>query len=344
MIHFRLTRLILRKHIPKILFTLEYLPKFSLSTNRLNKFIWILPLSFIEKAPIYDYDEMDRRLKNTDIAVAIEIPPNFAKDLAKGHTVTIAAWVDGAMPQRAETIRGYIQGIHQDWLLKQAKYKYGTEFSLPFDLELRYRYNPSVQSLVAIAPAVIPILLLLIPAMLTALSVVREKELGSIINLYVTPVSKLEFLLGKQIPYLIISMINFALLILVALFIFQVPIKGSLFALTVITLLFCGFSTGFGLLASTFTKSQIAAMFFTIVGTLIPAIQFAGLLNPVSSLEGTGKIIGELYPASHILTATRGVFNKALGFNDLSSEFFVLLITAPIVTLLSVFLLKKQER
>ena len=298
---------------------------------------------FVEHDPIYNYDELDHRMRNAEIALAIEIPPNFARDVAKGSPVEIAVWIDGAMPQRAETIRGYVQGMHMDWLQKEAKYQYGLELTPQFDVEVRYRYNPDVKSLMAIVPAVIPIMLLLIPAMLAALSVVREKELGSILNLYVTPVTKLEFLLGKQFPYIIIALLNFVLMVFMAILIFGVPVKGSLLTLTLAVFFFSIFSTGFGLLASSFTSSQIGAMFFTIIGTLIPAIQFAGMLNPVSSMDGISRLIGEIYPASHMLTVSRGIFSKALYFNDLSGELFVLMIGGPIIVLCSVLLLKKQD-
>jgi ribosome-dependent ATPase len=192
-------------------------------------------------------------------------------------------------------------------------------------------------------PAVIPLLLLMIPAMLTALSVVREKELGSIINLYVTPVTRSEFLLGKQLPYVVLAMLNFGLMTLLAVTLFGVPVKGSFMALVAAALLFVVFSTGFGLFCSIFTRSQIAAMFMTIVGTIIPAVQFSGLLNPVSSLAGIGAFIGRVYPATYFLNITRGVFNKALGFPGLHASFWPLLIAAPVVVGISILFLKKQE-
>ncbi|WP_434778122.1 ribosome-associated ATPase/putative transporter RbbA [Neisseria sp. Ec49-e6-T10] len=308
---------------------------------------YILNLSgsryFNEKAPIQDYAELDKRMRNGDISLAIEIPPNFALDVQKGSPVSIGAWVDGAMPQRAETIQGYVQGIHQLWLVEQAQEKLGAPISSHFNIETRFRYNPDVKSLPAIVPAVIPILLLMFPAMLTALSVVREKEMGSIINLYVTPVTRTEFLIGKQIPYVVLAMFNFLLMTLLAVTLFDVPIKGSILTLALATFIYCIITTGVGLLASTFTRSQIAAMFFTLVGTLIPAIQFAGMINPVSSLEGGGKIIGEVYPATHMLIISRGVFSKALNITDLYGSFAMLLIVLPIILILSVILLKKQE-
>ncbi|SPY96233.1 ABC-type multidrug transport system [Proteus mirabilis] len=177
---------------------------------------------FIEKAPITDYNQLERRLRSGDITVAIEIPPNFARDVAKGHKVKIGVWIDGAMPNRAETVRGYIQAMHLTWMLDMAMRQPTNmvdQFS-PIDIETRYRYNPDVKSLPAIVPAVIPLLLMMIPAMLSALSVVREKELGSIINLYVTPVTKAEFLLGKQIPYILLGMFNFFMLCALSVFVF----------------------------------------------------------------------------------------------------------------------------
>ena len=117
------------------------------------------------------------------------------------------------MPQRAETIRGYAQGMHLNWLNQVARYRGGQPVTTPATVELRYRYNPNVKSVMAIVPAVIPLLLLLIPAMLATLSVVREKDLGSIINFYVTPTTRLEFLLGKQLPYVALGMLSFLLLV-----------------------------------------------------------------------------------------------------------------------------------
>jgi len=298
---------------------------------------------FTERPPLADYTELDRRMRSGELALALEIPPNFARDVERGRPVQIAAWVDGSMPQRAETVQGYVEGMHQGWLLDMAKHRLGQNPVSPAKIESRYRYNPDVLSLPAMVPSVIPLLLLMIPAMLTALSVVREKELGSIVNLYVTPVTRTEFLLGKQLPYLVLAMLNFGLMSLLAVSLFGVPIKGSFITLTAGALLYVAFSTGFGLFCSTFTRSQIAALFLTIVATIIPAVQFAGLLNPVSSLAGVGALIGRIYPATYFLNITRGVFNKALGFSGLHASFWPLLLAAPVMVGLSILLLKKQE-
>ncbi|QSW13960.1 ribosome-associated ATPase/putative transporter RbbA [Klebsiella michiganensis] len=299
---------------------------------------------FIEQPPLQSYSELDRRMRNGELAVAIEIPPNFGRDIARGTPVQIGVWVDGAMPNRAETVRGYVQAMHLAWLQEMA----GRQASPNRDtslisIETRYRYNPDVKSLPAIVPAVIPLLLMMIPAMLSALSVVREKELGSIINLYVTPTTRSEFLLGKQVPYIVLGMFNFFLLCALSVFVFGVPHKGSFLTLTLAALLYVTIATGLGLLISTFMKSQIAAIFGTAIITLIPATQFSGMIDPVASLEGPGRWIGQIYPTSHFLTIARGTFSKALNLTDLWGAFIPLLIAVPLVLGLSVWLLKKQE-
>jgi ribosome-dependent ATPase len=300
---------------------------------------------FIEQPPIADYNDMDRRMRAGKLALAIEIPPGFARDIARGREVRIGAWIDGAMPMRAETVQAYVHGMHGLWLAQKAsRSSQGAAAILPASIETRFRYNPDVRSLVAMVPAIIPLLLLLIPAMLASLSVVREKELGSIVNFYVTPTGRLEFLLGKQIPYALLGMLNALLLTLLAVTVFAVPFTGSLAALAAGTLLFVVCATAMGFVISAFMRSQIAAIFGTAILTILPATQFSGMIDPVSSLQGAGAVIGQIYPMTHFLTISRGTFSKALGFGDLHAAFIPLLIAAVFLTGLGALLLKKQGR
>lgn len=300
---------------------------------------------FTEKPPIADYADLDRRLTNGEISLAIEIPPGFGRDVARGKAVQIGAWIDGAMPMRAETVRGYVQGMHTSWLAQRAREQYGAAASAgAFNLEIRYRYNPAVLSLVAMVPAIMPMLLLMIPAMLAALSVVREKELGSIINFYVTPVTRMEFLVGKQLPYIGLAFMNFLMLVAFAVFAFRIPFTGSFLTLAAAALLYVIVTTGMGLVISSFMKSQIAAIFGTAIITLIPAAQYSGVIDPVSSLEGMGKLIGQIYPTTYFVTISRGTFSKGLNFADLASSFIPLLIAVPVIYALGASLLKKQAR
>jgi len=299
---------------------------------------------FIERPPLRDHAEIDRRLRAGEINLALEIPHGFGRDLERGSTVQIGVWIDGAMPGRAETVRTYLQGLHQHWLTTQAREAQGPSAPGFATIETRFRYNPDIASLPAMVPTVIPLLLFLIPAILSTLSVVREKELGSIVNLYVTPITRLEFLLGKQIPYVVLAMISFLLLTGLAVFIFGVPLKGSFPALAFAALLYVMATTAFGLLVSAFVSSQVAGIFAAGVLGILPVVQFSGLIEPVSSLAGFGRVIGEIHPASHFLTITRGTFSKGLTFTDLKASYVSLAMAFPVLIGVGALLLKKQAR
>ena len=300
---------------------------------------------FTEQPPIEGAADLDRRMRSGELSLAIEIPPGFARDVAAGRDVAIGGWIDGAMPSRAETAQGYVQGLHAHWLQSRAREIY-SEAALAgdFQLETRFRYNPSVESLVAMVPAVIALVLLFIPAMLSTLSIVREKDLGSIVNLYVTPVSRLEFLLGKQLPYVGLSMLNFVTLTVFAVVVQGVPFTGSLAAFALGGLLYAVAATGLGLFISSFMNSQIAAIFFTTIATMLLAVQYSGMIDPVASMEGSAAVIGALNPASHFVTIARGAFSKALGFSDLAGSLLPLLAAGPVLLALSVLFLRKQAR
>ena len=299
---------------------------------------------FIEHPPIVDTPDLDRRMNNGELSLALDIPAGFGRDLRRGHWPEIGVWIDGAMPYRGETVRGYVLGMHLDYVQQIILEATGETSVYPVNIVSRYRYNQDVKSIYAMVPAVIPLLLIFIPAILMALGVVREKELGSITNLYVTPVTRLEFLLGKQLPYIAVAMISFLLLLIQSQVVFAVPVKGSLPALVLAALLYVIVTTGFGLLISTFTSTQIAALFGTALLSIVPTVSFSGLTSPVSALEGAGYWIGQFFPASYFLVISRGIFTKALGLLDLLPQFLALAAFIPVLTVLSVVLLRKQEK
>ncbi len=300
---------------------------------------------FNEHAPITSSEELDRRMASGELSLAFEIPPDFGKNLRRGKTVEIGVWIDGAMPFRGETIRGYLQGMHYSYLAQLARQTLGTTPHLvPGTIAARYRYNQDFKSLYAMVPAVIPLLLVFIPAILMAVAVVREKEMGSITNFYATPVTRLEFLLGKQLPYIGVSMVSFYGLVALAIYVFGVPLKGSLLTLSSAALLFVMATTGIGLLMSAFTRTQIAALAATAIITLLATVNFSGLTSPISSLSGMGAVIGTYFPATYFLNISRGVFTKALEFRDLVADFLALASFIPVLTLLSALFLTKQEK
>ncbi|HET6377277.1 MAG TPA: ribosome-associated ATPase/putative transporter RbbA [Methylocella sp.] len=299
---------------------------------------------FSEKAPLKDYDDLERRLRAADIRAAIEIPPSFGRDIKKGIPASAGAWVDGAMPFRAETIRGYLQALHQKYLRDLAAREaqpLGT--AEPVRIETRFVYNQDFYSIFAMVPGTIAFLLILIPAILMALAIVREKELGSITNLYVTPVTRIEFLIGKQLPYIAIGMANFMVLFLMAVLVFGVPLKGSFFALACGAFLYVIAATGYGMFISSFARTQIAALFGTAILTFMSAFQFSGLLTPFSSLSGIAAFIGWIFPMTYFLPVSVGAFTKGLGLADLAGNLASLAIFSAVLTMLSLVFLRGQE-
>ncbi|HEY1361561.1 MAG TPA: ribosome-associated ATPase/putative transporter RbbA [Xanthobacteraceae bacterium] len=300
---------------------------------------------FTEKAPLASHDDIDRRMRDGSIKAAIELPPRFGSDLKRGRPVSVGAWIDGAMPFRAETIRGYIEGTHRQFVSELEAAGQLKSVPLPTaKVETRFLYNQDFESIYAMVPATISLLLALIPAILMALAIVREKELGSITNLYVTPVTRIEFLLGKQMPYIAVSMVNFILMLLMALLIFRVPLRGSFPVLGLGALLYVTTTTAYGMLISAFTRTQIAALFGTAILTVLPATQFSGMMTPVSSLTGGAALMGRAFPMSYFLPVSVGTFTKGLGFADLGGYLAALAVFIPILIALSLLLLRKQER
>ncbi len=300
---------------------------------------------FVRHAPARTQEELQRRLKSHEIEVALEVEPNFGRNLGKGNVGEITAWLDGAPTNRAESLRQYLVGVHDVFLKEVLRSSPGVFPSrAAVEVETRFAYNPTFESVYAIVPSVPAILLILIPAILMAVSVVREKELGSIINFYVTPTRRLEFLLGKQLPYIVIGMINYAVLLMIAVVVFGVPLKGSGWMLTVCTLLYVVATTALGMLVATFTSSQVAAVFITAILTILPTTQFSGLLQPVSTLEGSARAFGTLWPTTYYMHASVGAFTKGLGADGLLRDALALGAFIPVLIGLSVAGLPRQEK
>jgi ribosome-dependent ATPase len=299
---------------------------------------------FTEQPPLADYADLEKRLKSGEIKAGIEIPPGFGRDLFAGRPVWVGAWVDGAMPYRADTIRGYLEAMHQLYLSDPAVKTTHAPSAAPASIEIRFKYNQNFESVYAMVPSSMSLMLALFPAILMAVAIVREKELGSITNLYVTPVRRIEFLLGKQVPYIGLAMINFFAMFLMALFVFQVPLKGSFLTLLAGAVLYVTTTTSWGMLISAFASTQIAAMFGTVILTVLPATQFSGMMVPVSALSGMAQLMGRGFPMTYFVPISVGAFTKGLGIEDLWPDLVALVIFIPVLTGMSLLLLRKQER
>ncbi len=300
---------------------------------------------FTEHDPISNAKEMEFRLRSGELKFAIEVPPGFGQNLLAGRVPEVGILLDGAMPFRAETARGYVQGVVSQYLNALSLQHRGEPLQLsPAQIETRFLYNQAFKSTYAITPGVIMLLCILIPSMMTAVGIVREKEMGSITNFYATPVTQVEFLLGKQIPYIFLAYINFLSLFLLILFLFDVPMKGSFFALAVGAFLYVWTTTGFGMLVSAFVKSQIAAIFATSIVAMVLTMNFSGFLTPVSTLGGGARFMGLFFPAPYFQQISVGAITKALDFSDLWSNHLALALFALVFFIIAALLVRKQEK
>lgn len=289
--------------------------------------------------------DLERRFAGGELRFAIEIPPHFGRDLASDRTPQVAYWIDGTMPFRAETIRGYIQAMNVEQGRRYARETQGADqIYASVDLRTRFWFNQDLRSKFAFVPGILAMVLALSPAMLTAVAVVREKELGSITNLHATPIGRIEFLLGKQLPYVAISMINFAILTAMTIYGFGVPLKGDPLTLSLGAILYVFVTTGIGLLVSSFTRTQLAALLISLIVTVVPSFLYSGLLTPVSSLVGGAAWIARGFPASYFLNIAVGCFTKDLPLRELWPNYVVLSGMAAALLCASVALLRKQDR
>jgi ribosome-dependent ATPase len=297
-----------------------------------------------ERAPIQSDAELERRLRNGELRFALEIPAGFQEEILQGRRPSVSSYLDAAVPFRAETARGYVEGTHERYEATLREERGIRPIARPAIIESRALYNQSFLSVYALVPGDIMLLLMLIPSMLTALSVVREKELGSIANFYAAPATKAEFLMGKQLPYVVVALIQFVSLVALAVFLFGVPIKGSILTLMLGGLLFVLASTGFGLLISVFASTQTAAIFAAAIIAILPAVQFSGMFVPTSSLSGGASIASMIFPSTYFQSISVGAFTKALGLTALWPSLLALAIISAVYFTVSAALLKKQEK
>lgn len=303
---------------------------------------------FSERPPISSTAELEQRMRSGELAVVVEIPSGFGRDIANLHSPEVAFWIDGAMPFRGETTKGYVTGLVLRYVHDLAVERLGPNpasnvYLGSLNIENRFRYNQGFKSVFSMVPSVIVMMLVLIPSIMATIAVVREKETGSIANFRSTPISKFEFLAGKQFPYVVVGMLTFTLLLLMAYFVFDVPVKGSFGALALGALLYVFSTCGFGQLISTFTQTQVAAVFATTVISVIPTVNFSGLLVPVSSLTGQGRVIGLMFPAAWFQPISVGAFTKGLGYSDLWFNALVLALFALGFLAAAHIFLQKQE-
>lgn len=281
-----------------------------------------------------DERQLDLLLKDGRIRAAIIIPPNFQRNLRAGRAAHVQILIDGTIPSRTQTTKGYIAAINSDFSLqllaqhlarlRGLSLEDARERVQPVRLEVRYLYNQSVKSVWSLAPKLVMLVLLFVPPLLTAVGVVREKETGSIYNIYASTVGRGEFLIGKLMPYVAISAIDVLVLSLLATQVFGAPFKGDPLFFLFASILFVTCTTGIGLLVSLLVRTQLAATVVTVILTMVPALEYSGFLVPVESMTAEGQIEAHLFPAIYFTDIVVGSFLKGVGPGVLWPDLLIL--------------------
>ena len=293
-------------------------------------------------------------LMDSKLRAVIIIPEQFERDLQSGSPAAVQVLLDGGFPDRARITKGYISAItgeaSMDSLAGYLSRTQGLPIAQarqalqPLTLEVRYLYNQSLKSDWSVPPKLIMFILFFTPAFMASLRIVREKELGSIFNVYTSPLTRLEYLIGKLAPYVGIALVNLTVMLLLVMIVFGVPFKGSFVLFFSASLLYVIATTGIGMLVSVFVRTQIAAMLISLFITFVPALQYSGLEVPIASMGKDAQVIAHLMPAMHYVRVIDGTFLKGVGLSVLWPSFLSLTFYAVVVVGLCHWLFHKRVR
>jgi len=298
--------------------------------------------------------ELEPLLADSKIRFAIIVPPKFQENLLADRPVAVQSLIDGTFPFRTSTSKGYVIAINNafngkllaDFISRKMGVPPGQAVTQvePVKVQLRYLYNQEIKSIWSIAPSMMMFILLMTPPFLTALGVVREKENGSIYNIYSSTVTRAEFLIGKLLPYLGISIINVIILWLMAVLVFAAPFKGDPLFFFLASVIYVSCTTGIGLLVSLFARTQVAAMMITVVVTIVPAVLYSGLLVPIASMDAASQFEAHLFPAMYYTDIALGSFLKGIGVGQLWGRVGALLLYSGVLWTASYLLFHKRVR
>jgi ABC-2 type transport system permease protein len=284
---------------------------------------------------------VDNRLVAGSVAGVLTIPPGYSRDLAApGRPAEVQLLLDGSDANTATIALNYADAVVARRGL--GTLLAGAPFEPPISLESRTWYNPNLESRHMIVPGLIAVIMSIIAAMLTALTIAREWERGTMEQLAATPVSRLEVVLGKLLPYLGIGLFDVAVTVVAGMIIFETPLNGSVLLLAALTLLFLTGALGLGIFISAAVKSQVLATQIAMVTTYLPAVLLSGFMFDIASMPTVLRGVTYLIPARYYVTVTRGIFLKGVGADVLWPQATMMLLYAVIGLTLATVAFKKD--
>lgn len=301
-------------------------------------------------APAHDIraeSEIAQLLDQGKARLVLVIPPDFSAKLARGETASVQTLTDGSFPPTAMVVAGYAAAIVQSYELDQlhkALSSAGHDIASLAAIEVNSRvwFNAPLKSVYYIVPGLLGVILMAFPPLLTTLAVVREKEAGSVQQIFVSPIRPYQFIAGKMFPYAVIAFLEMLMILAAGVWGFQVPFLGSLPLFLGATTLYVCCTVGLGLLISSVTRSQLVAMLLALMATLMPSFLFSGFLFPIFAMPEMLQMYTYMFPARYFIEISRGIMMKGVGLEILWPQFLMLLAYTAIVFFATTLLFRKK--
>lgn len=277
---------------------------------------------FDATAILLSYQEVEPLFKKGHVKMVLVIPQQFANDLQHGNQAHLQLICDGSDPNVANTLSTYANAIINDFQNELVK-----EYKLPyrFETDMRMLYNPELKGAYSFVPGVMALILMLTSAMMTSIAIVKEKEMGMMEIILVSPLKPFYVVIAKAVPYMLLSMVNVASILLLSVFVLDVPIQGSLLLLLSEGLLFTITSLALGLLISSITDSQQVAMLISLMGLFLPTTVFSGYMFPIENMPLPLQVISNIVPAKWFYFIVKNIMIKGLGFQYVWKETLILI-------------------
>ena len=260
--------------------------------------------------------------KKGKIKAVLNFEKDFSKKLITEHKATVQIITDATDPNTANTISNYVNAI-----LQQYQKDLNNDITIVYQIipETRMVYNPELQSVYMFVPGVMTIILMLVSAMMTSISITREKELGTMEILLVSPLKPFQVIIGKVFPYIFLSIINAIVIVILSIFIFNMPVQGSLLLLALESVLFIISALALGILISTISATQQTAMMISLMGLMLPVILLSGFIFPITSIPLPLQVISNIIPAKWFIIIIKGIMLKGVGLQYIWKETLILL-------------------
>jgi ABC-type multidrug transport system, permease component len=285
--------------------------------------------------------EIDRDFKNKNVKMALIIPANFEESLTKERLVTIQIINDVSDLNVASILNNYIRTVLYDFISEYNASARSPEF---FNITIKMQYNPELNSVYMFVPGIITLIMIIVTALMSSITLSREMETGTMNMLLITPVKKIYVVIGKIIPYMLLSLICTIIILILSVLVFQMPIEGSLLLLLFLCFVFMLTSASFGLMISAMVKTQLDAMMVTMMGLFLPTVLLSGFLFPLDNMPLLFQVLADVFPAKWFIIALKDVMIKGAGIKDIWLYMVILLGMASILITISLSRIDKRRK